>query len=154
MASWSELNDAAPNIADAGRRLLYRTEIGKGLLATVRGDNPPRIHPVYVAVSDGHLYAFVHRSAMHADLEADGRYALHAHQDPLVPSEFTVRGRVRVVPAGAERDAAAAAWYFDVDDETTLFELEIDSALLGERNDAAEWPPRYSTWRAGVAAGR
>jgi hypothetical protein len=152
MATWSEFSDAAPALAEAGRRLIYRTEIGKALLATVRHDDPPRIHPIYVAVAGGHLYAFIHRSAMQADLESDGRYALHAHQDPLVPSEFTVRGRARVVGPGPERDAAAAGWYFDIDDETSLFELEIESALLGVRRDREEWPPRYSRWRAEIPA--
>jgi pyridoxamine 5'-phosphate oxidase-like protein len=152
MASWSDLTQAAPEIAQAGRRLIYRTEVGKALLATVRGDGVPRIHPVYVAITDDHLYVFVHRSAMRADLESDGRYALHAHQDQSAPSEFTVRGRARVVGPGPERDAAAAAWYFEIDDETTLFELMIETVLLGERPDADAWPPVYSSWRPEAAA--
>jgi hypothetical protein len=147
MATWSDFSRAAPDIAQAGRRLLYRTDTGKALLATVRGDDPPRVHPVYVAATDDHLYVFVHRSAMRTDLESDGRYALHAHQDQSAPSEFTVRGRARVVGDGPERDAAAAAWYFEIDDETALFELTIESVLYGDRPDADAWPPLYSSWR-------
>jgi hypothetical protein len=58
-----------------------------------------------------------------------------------------VRGRARIVEPGPERAAAAASWYFEVDDATTLFELMIESVLLGERPDADAWPPVYSTWR-------
>jgi hypothetical protein len=54
------------------------------------------------------------------------------------------------VASGPEHDAAVSAWYFEVDDETTLFEFSIESALLGERRDAEEWPPRYSSWKAPV----
>jgi hypothetical protein len=73
MVTWSTFRDAEPELAAAGQRLFYRTEVSKALLAPVRDGEPPRIHPVYVAVLDGHLYAFVHRSAMRTDLAADGR---------------------------------------------------------------------------------
>jgi hypothetical protein len=51
------------------------------------------------------------------------------------------------VPAGEERDRVAAGWYFEVDDTYWLFELRIQSAILGERA-ADEWPPRYKRWSA------
>ena len=85
---------------------------------------------------------------MRTDLAADGRYALHTHQDPVAPSEFMLRGRARAVASGPEHHAAASAWYFELDDEWTLFEFSIESALLGERRDADEWPPRYTSWKA------
>ena len=148
MVTWSAFTDAAPALADAGRRLIYRTETGEALLATVRDDEPPRIHPIYVAILDGRLYAFILRSPKRADLAGDGRYALHTHQDPAAPSEFMVRGRARVVDDAAERAAAASGWYFDVDETYTLFEFSIETALLGERADADDWPPRYTSWSA------
>src|SRR5207247_318378 len=82
MATWNDLATADPDLADAGRRLLTRSGIGEGLLATVRGDAPPRIHPVYAEVVDGRLLTFViEASAKAADLATDGRYALHTHVD-------------------------------------------------------------------------
>ena len=102
MVSWDAFAAAAPVLAEAGRRLIYRTATGEALLASVRGDEPPRIHPIYVALLDGRLYAFLSRSAKATDLATDGRYALHTHQDPAVPSEFMVRGRVRVVGDATE----------------------------------------------------
>jgi hypothetical protein len=148
MVTWSAFADAAPALADAGRRLIYRTETGEALLASVRNDEPPRIHPIYVAILDGRLYAFILRSPKRADLAQDGRYALHTHQDPAAPSEFMVRGRAHVVDDAAERGAAASGWYFDVDETYTLFEFSIETALLGERADADAWPPRYTSWSA------
>jgi hypothetical protein len=60
-----------------------------------------------------------------------------------------VRGRVRVVDDAAERDPIAAGWYFETDATWMLVEFSIETAVLGERMDADEWPPRYSSWSAG-----
>jgi nitroimidazol reductase NimA-like FMN-containing flavoprotein (pyridoxamine 5'-phosphate oxidase superfamily) len=148
MATWAEFEAAAPQLAAAGRRLLHRDGVGEALLATVRGDDPPRIHPINVAIVDGHLYAFILPSAKRTDLERDGRSALHTHQDPAAPSEFAIRGRATLVEEEARRSAAAAAWSFEVDETYALFEFSIESALLGARDTADEWPPRYSRWTA------
>ncbi len=154
MATWSELAAAAPAIAAEGERLLrWRGEIDEALLATVRDDAPPRIHPVYVMLVDERLYTFIGRSAKRTDLEQDGRYALHAHQDPSAPNEFEVRGRASVVPPGAVHDEVAAGWYFPTGDEYELFELDIESAVLGERASQDDWPPVYATWRGVPGAG-
>ena len=126
MVSWDAFAAAAPVLAEAGRRLIYRTATGEALLASVRGDEPPRIHPIYVALLDGRLYAFLSRSAKATDLATDGRYALHTHQDPAVPSEFMVRGRVRVVGDATEREPVAAGWYFETDETWILVEFSIE----------------------------
>jgi hypothetical protein len=152
--SWSTFADAAPALAEAGRLLLYRTGSGEGLLATVRGDRPPRIHPIVVAISGGRLYAFVGPSAKTTDLVQDGRYALHSYPDSVVPNEFMVRGRVRVVSDAAEREPIAAGWAFETDPTWTLVELLIGSAVHGERASRDEWPPHYSSWTAEVTPAR
>lgn len=149
MATWAQFETAAPELAAEGRRLIYRGDAGEMLLATVRGDEPPRIHPVNVAIVEGRLYAFILRSAKRTDLERDGRYALHTHQDPAAPSEFAVRGRASAVESDDARSAASAAWSFEVDEAYTLFEFSIETALLGARDTADDWPPRYSSWSAG-----
>ena len=153
MTNWSDFAAAAPAMAEAGRRLIYRREIGEALLASVRDGDPPRINPIYVAIAGGRLLAFLHRSPKQVALADDGRYALHTHVLPDEPDEFLLRGRARVIASRAERDAAAAAWYFDVDDDASLFEFEIEIALLGERPGGA-WPPRYSSWRAEAVIAR
>lgn len=144
---WSDLASGAPAIAEAGRLVLYRRGDGEGLLATVRGDAPPRIHPVNVGVVDGGLYVFLLDSAKRRDLAEDGRFALHGHQDPAEPTEFSVRGRALLIEAGELRDRIGAGWFFGVDESYWLFELRIESVILGERA-ADEWPPRYTRWTA------
>ncbi|MEO8438156.1 MAG: pyridoxamine 5'-phosphate oxidase family protein [Chloroflexota bacterium] len=149
MATFGRFAAAAPEIAAEARRLIYARGDGEALLATVRGDDLPRIHPINVAIVDEGLYAFViARSPKRLDLEQDGRYALHTHLDPAAPSEVEVRGRARLVDDPTERAAVAAGWAFEVDHSYTLFEFDIESALLGARPTADDWPPRYSSWRA------
>lgn len=147
LATWADLETGAPAIAEKGREVLYRSGEGAGLLATVRGDAPPRIHPINVGVVDGGLYAFLLDSAKRRDLAEDGRFALHGHQDPANPRELSIRGHARLVEAGNTWDRVAAVWFFGVDDSYWLFELRIESAILGERT-ADEWPPRYTRWSA------
>ncbi|OGO59232.1 MAG: hypothetical protein A2V85_02525 [Chloroflexi bacterium RBG_16_72_14] len=147
--TWTLFAEASPELAAAGRRLLERSGTAEGFLATVRDGTPPRIHPVIVGVVEGRLVTFViDGSAKERDLLEDGRYALHAHQDPAVPHELLVRGRAVPVADPALGAAAAAAWPFNVvDGGYRLFELGIEHVLLGERPDADAWPPRYRSWR-------
>ncbi len=151
MTTWEDFANRSPEIAARGRGLIERSGIGEGLLATVHDDAPPRINPIYVEIVDGRLVAFIIvGSAKLADLTTDGRYALHAHQDPVVPHEFLVRGRASEVTDPALRDAAVAAWSFEIDDGYRLFEFSIEQAVFGERADADAWPPRYASWRSPV----
>jgi len=153
-SSWAAFAAADPELAAGGRRLLEAHGHGSGLLATVREDLPPRISPVSVGIVDGRLLVFVIvGSAKDHDLLDDGRYALHAHQDPAKPDEFQVRGRAVELADPASREVAAAGWFFGVDDSYRLFELRVEHVLLGERPDADAWPPRYRSWRAPSAAG-
>ena len=149
MSDWTTFAEAALELASAGRHLLERSGTGSGLLATVRDGVPPRISPVTIGIVDGRLLVFVIiGSAKDRDLLDDGRYALHAHQDPAVPHEFQVRGVAAEVTDPAARATAAAGWTFEVDDTYRLFELDVDHALLGERASADDWPPVYRSWRA------
>ena len=149
MVTWAEFAAAAPEIASEGRRLLYALGGGKALLATVRGDDPPRIHPITVAIVGKGLYAFIiARSPKKLDLELDGRYALHSHMDQAAPNEFALRGRARLVDQPEERGRVATGWAFEVDDSYTLFEFSIENAVLGARATADDWPPIYTSWRA------
>jgi hypothetical protein len=148
MVTWAEFNSAAPDLAAAGRRLIYRGDGGEVLLATVREAEPPRIHPISVGIVDDRLYAFINRSPKRKDLATDGRYAMHTHQDPAAPKEFSVRGRAILIDAADVRSAVGAEWSFEPDETYDLFEFSIDSALLGLRDDPDEWPPRYTSWSA------
>jgi hypothetical protein len=144
LASWAAFAAAAPELASSGARYLDRAR-GAALLATVRDDAPPRIHPVTVGIVGDGLYVFLLDSAKRRDLVEDGRFALHAPQDKAAPDEFSVRGQARLVGAGEVRDRVASGWFFEVDESYWLFELRIQSAILGERG-RNEWPPRYTRW--------
>ena len=144
--AWGDFAAAEPELAARGASLLDRAN-GPALLATVRRDAPPRLHPVTVGIVDDGLFVFLLGSAKRRDLDEDGRFALHAHIDPAAPAEFVARGRARLVPAGSLRERVAAGWFFEVDDSYWLFELRVQGAILGERG-AREWPPRYTRWSA------
>lgn len=148
MVTWAEFNGASPELAASGRRLLYRGQTGEALLATVRGDAPPRIHPIWVAIVEGRLYAFIQHSAKRTDLERDGRFALHTHIDPAAPSEFSIRGHAHLVDAPEVRSATAGQWAFEVDETYDLFEFSVEFAVLGSRATADDWPPLYTLWKA------
>ncbi len=149
MVTWNQFAQSAPRLEAAGRRLISRSAGGPAFLATVRGGGLPRINPITVEIVEGRLVAFVIvGSAKLGDLTADGRYALHAYQDPTEPNEFQVRGRAHEVVDPAIRAAAVASWRFEVDDSYRLFEFAIDQAVLGERSSPDEWPPHYSSWRS------
>ena len=148
MATWTDLEREAATIAAEGRRLLEARGHGEALLATVRADAEPRIHPISIGIVDGELVAFIiGASPKYRDLAEDGRYALHSHQDAAAPDELALRGRARLLTDPARRAAAAAVWSFEPDGTYALFAFDIDSAILGQRG-ADEWPPRYTRWTA------
>ena len=91
---WGEFAAAqAPELAEAGRRLLYQHGPGLGYLATVRPDGGPRVHPVCPHVAEARLWVFVgHASPKRFDLQRDPRYALHTFPCVDVDDEFFVTG--------------------------------------------------------------
>jgi len=149
MESWEAFARAEPDLAARGRELLYQRGDAEAFLTTVAANGTPRIHPLNVGVRDGRLLVFVQaHSAKARDLESDQHYALHAHQDAEHPHEFMVRGQARLVSDPAVRAAAAAEWFYTVSEAYPLYELLIEHALLGERETASDWPPRYRSWRS------
>ena len=149
MKSWEAFARAEPDLAARGRELLYQRGDGEAFLTTVAPNGTPRIHPLNVGVRDGRLLVFVQaHSAKARDLESNQHYALHAHQDAEHPHEFMVRGQARLVTDPALRAAAAADWFYTVSEAYPLYELLIEHALLGERETASDWPPRYRSWRS------
>jgi len=149
MESWEAFERAEPDLAARGRELLYQRGDGEAFLTTVAANGTPRIHPLNVGVRDGRLLVFVQaHSAKARDLESNQHYALHAHQGAEHPHEFMVRGQARLVTDPALRAAAAADWFYSVSEAYPLYELLIEHALLGERQTASDWPPRYRSWRS------
>lgn len=148
--SWAAFEAAAPGLAVEAHRLIFPTGTGDVLLATVRGEEPPRIHPISVEIVEGRLLAFILAGPKRRDLETDGRYAMHNLVDQTAPSEVSLRGRATLVTNAALRSAAIAVWSFEADDSYALFDFAIEGCILGVRG-TDEWPPRYTSWSAASA---
>ncbi len=151
MATWGEFEAAAPELAGAGRALLYQFGPGLGFLATVRKDGGPRVHPTCPLVVEGHLYVFmVQASPKYRDLLRDGRYALHSFPAPEVDDEFYVTGRAirKDDPDTRAAVSAAVAALGTTHGETdVLFELGVVRALHAKYAGRPSWPPEYRVWR-------
>ena len=151
MKRWSQLAAECPDLAAAGRALIYQSKVGLGYVATVRKDGGPRVHPVCPVIAAGGLYLFIGNSSpKRDDLLRDGRFALHTFPCAEVDDEFYVAGRaVRIDDEHVRRlvyDTYTATGAFTTDD--TLFELLLDRALLARYGPRPSWPPIYTRWRA------
>ncbi len=151
MKRWEQLAMERPELAEAGRAMIYQFKVGLGYLATVRRDGAPRLHPVCPVVHDGGLWVFVlTKSPKCGDLLRDGRYSLHTFSSPSVDDEFMVAGRATPVDDAAVRkgvyEAYIATGAHTADD--TLFELLLDRVLHAKYGPRPSWPPVYTKWSA------
>jgi hypothetical protein len=151
MKRWSEFAAERPELATAGRALIYQFKVGLGYLATVRKDGGPRVHPVCPVIAGGGLYLFIgNHSPKRDDLLRDGRFALHTFPCPDVDDEFYVAGRSMRIDDPQVRevvyDTYTATGAFTSDD--TLFELLLERALHAKYGPRPSWPPVYLKWRA------
>jgi hypothetical protein len=150
MVSWSQFEAEAPQIADAGRRLIHQHGIGLAYLATLRKDGAPRLHPICPTVFEGALYALIGPTHKSRDLLRDGRFALHSFPCPEVDDEFLVMGRARMIDDQSLRSRVLAdlnsKGMTSTEDEL-LFEFQIDRAMHAAYNGPhGTWPPKYAVW--------
>src|SRR6266851_903224 len=82
MRRWSEFAAERPDLAEAGKGLLYQFGVGLAFLGTVRPDGGPRLHPICPVLVDDRLFAFLVPSPKRADLLRDPRYVLHSFPSP------------------------------------------------------------------------
>ena len=147
MHRWSELEASAPDLAAAGRKLLYQFGLGLGFLATVRADGAPRLHPFCPIVAIGGLWGFIAPSPKLGDLRRDGRHSVHAFPPEEVDDEFMVAGRAVEVTDPDKVAAVRAAYTAPIQSEDeVLFEFLIDRALLATYGPRPSWPPVYTRW--------
>ncbi len=151
MAGWKKFEEGAPQIAAAGKKMLYQFGVGLAFLATVRKDGAPRLHPICPTVFDGALYALIGPSHKRADLKRDGRYALHTFPCVEVDDEFLVMGRARLVDDAKQRELVRAdlvARGMTSSEDEVLFEFQIERAMLAAYPGGhGTWPPKYSVWK-------
>lgn len=146
---WAGFERDAPEMAAAGRALIYHFGLGLGYLATLRRDGAPRLHPICPVIANDGLYTFIgNQSPKRDDLVRDGRYALHSFPLPEVDDEFYVAGTAAPVDDDTVRgivyEAYTATGAFTSDD--TLFELLIERALHSRYGPRPSWPPEYTRW--------
>jgi hypothetical protein len=147
VATWAEFERLEPDLAMRGRGVLYASGSGFGFLATTRPDGSPRIHPISVAVGKGGMFITLIPSPKAQDLQRDGRFALHSVPTAAVSDEFAVTGRaIRVDDPGRRADIQEISEN-TIRDIDVVFELELETALLGLLLPPDYWPPQYSRWR-------
>lgn len=149
---WGVFAVERPEMADAGRALLYQYGPGLAFLATVRRDGGPRLHPVCPVIVDDGLYVFVgNQTPKLGDLHRDGRFALHTFPPENVDDEFYVTGVVR----SAEDDPTRRQHVLDIylaqgttTQDDTLFEFLLEHAMWAKYEGRPSWPPGYNIWHA------
>jgi len=151
MVTWREFETEAPDMAEAGKKLLYQYGVGLGFLATLRKDGAPRLHPICPTVVDGRLYALIGPTPKRADLKRDGRYALHTFPAAEVDDEFLVMGRAKFIddPAIADkvRTDLTSRGMKSTNDEIP-FEFGIERVMHAKYPGGhGTWPPKYSIWK-------
>ncbi len=151
MVTWSEFENDAPDMAEAGKKLLYQYGVGLGFLATLRKDGAPRLHPICPTVVEGRLYALIGPTPKRADLKRDGRYALHTFPGTEVDDEFLVMGRAKFIddPAIADkvRTDLTSRGMTSTNDEIP-FEFGIERVMHAKYPGGhGTWPPKYSIWK-------
>jgi hypothetical protein len=70
MVTWEEFSHARPELARAGRALIYQFGVGLAFLATIRGDGGPRVHPMCPLITEDGLFALLVPSPKRDDLRA------------------------------------------------------------------------------------
>jgi hypothetical protein len=131
MVRWGAFALAAPDLAEAGRGLLFQFKVGLAFLATVRKDGGPRLHPVCPVLSNDRLFVLITgASPKREDLLRDGRYALQSFPQPKPGSdEFYVTGRAVLVEDAETRAAILRDAKHMADASETAFELLIDRVM-------------------------
>lgn len=156
MLTWGQFREARPDLAEAGRALLYQFGVGLAFLGTVRLDGGPRMHPMCPVIVEDGLYAFIEAGPKRRDLTRDGRYALHCFPPPNNEDAFYISGRAEPKDDPAVREAAARVfWKERGQDEpppqhgaNKLFELFIDTCLLTRTTGHGDWNPQHTIWKA------
>jgi hypothetical protein len=144
--TWASFSESAPEVADAGQRLLEDEPgvPGVGFLATVGSKGFPRIHPFIPAVVDGRLWAFIIESPKQRDLDRTQRFAIHSRLGPEDESFYCAGGAHRLEDDDARSAVTAAMPYGDIDSTHVLYEFGVARALWTTWKTPTS--PVHQTW--------
>lgn len=159
LKSWNDFGNEEPEIAAMGKKLLFqsREHVGLAFIATLRKDGAPRLHPISVILSKGHLYVVIPATSPKcADLTRDGRYAMQAFP-PISnedPAEFYLAGRAKRIQDPVIHKALTDDTRVTVEENEVLFELFLERAMYTKalRQDLPEECPIHRKWRASSTA--
>jgi hypothetical protein len=157
MATWRELQEQRPDLASAGRELLYQVGVGLAFLATVRPDGGPRLNPMCPVLADDRVFAFIVPGPKCRDLERDGRYAMHSFPCDDNEDAFMLTGaaarvtdlelRRRLVAQFLGERSALSMTEADLVAQT-LFEFSVDRVLLTRTTGHGDPAPQHTVWAA------
>src|ERR1700681_1142956 len=156
MVTWRELHEREPDLAEAGKALLYQVGVGLAFIATVRRDGHPRLHPMCPLLDDRGVFAFIVPSPKQNDLRRDGLYAMHSFPCDENEDAFHFTGTARLVTDAVVRDALGNQFVaerarfgaaFPAADDA-LFEFDIDACLLTRTTGHGDPAPKHLVWRA------
>jgi hypothetical protein len=157
MLTWEEFKAARPDLAEAGRDLLYQFGVGLALLATVRKDGGPRVHPMCPVISGSGLYAWIEPSGpKRFDLERDGRYAMHGYPPNTNEDAFYITGRASRVDDEDVRASVREVFWRERGKDAApveaagqvLFEFLIETCLLTRTTGHGDWNPQHTIFKA------
>jgi hypothetical protein len=133
MASWHDLEQSAPDIAQAGSALLNQARVA--LLGTLRRDGSPRISPVEPYFVRGQLmFGLMAWSGKARDLRRDPRCVLHSTISGPDAGEPELKLYGWTAAAGdLLRDACRQAWWLrEPDVAADVLLLDVTQAVLIE----------------------
>jgi Pyridoxamine 5'-phosphate oxidase len=135
MASWSDFEAEAPELAAAAREFLEaRTH---KTIATLRRDGSPRISGTEATFHDGDLWWGSMANAVKAlDLRRDPRFALHSGSaDPTDwQGDAKVAGRAEEL-TGKLRTAAVESLGWELSADSHLFRADIEEVAVVRLNE-------------------
>ena len=137
MPTWGEFSRARPELAGAGRALMYQFGVGLAFLGTVRGDGGPRVHPMCPLITEEGLFALlrgrrdagrtVYLTGAARPVEDDG-------VDEDVRAQFLAERGMDAPPAG----------FADYEP----FEFDIERCLHTVTTGHGDPSPHHEVWRA------
>jgi hypothetical protein len=145
VASWSEVEPAAPELAAEARRLFdaHRHKT----IATLRRDGSPRISGTETQFLDGELWIGSMLGARKAvDLQRDPRFALHSGSDdpPTWPGDAKIAGRMVEITD----PTLVTAINGDAVGQSHLFRADISEVSVVRLNSAGD-KLVVESWHAG-----
>ena len=156
VATWRNLVENRPDIAEAGRALLYQHGVGLAFLATVTTGGRPRVHPMCPLLNDGGLYAFIVPSPKQNDLRRVGLYSLHSFPCSENEDAFYLSGRAQRIGDPLLWRVMATQFVQERDhlpieppgSEDMLFQFEFDTVLLTRTIGHGDPAPTHLVWRS------